>query len=149
MMKCEDAKLFMMGYLDGELQGEDKENLEKHLAQCKKCSAEFEEFKRLHNMTSTLQLSEPEDQLWQQYWAHVYNRIERGVGWIFFSIGAILLLVYGGFKAIESIIVDPTLGIVIKVGLLAVMAGTAILFVSVARERWFFWRKDRYRYVRR
>jgi hypothetical protein len=94
-------------------------------------------------------LVEPEDRLWQDYWGGVYNRIERGVGWIVFSVAAILLTIYGGFKMIEEIIKDPTIGMLLKAGLLALILGLAILFVSVARERVYFWSKDRYRNVRR
>jgi hypothetical protein len=37
----------------------------------------------------------------------------------------------------------------LKAGLLALIAGMAVLFVSVLRERLYFWKKDRYRDVRR
>jgi len=41
------------------------------------------------------------------------------------------------------------LGYLLKIALLALTAGLAILFVSVLRERLYFWSKDRYRDVRR
>ncbi len=94
-------------------------------------------------------LVEPEDRLWQTYWDNIYNRLERGAGWIVFSVAAILLIIYGGFKLIEQIVRDPTVGVLLKAGLLTLMAGLAILFVSVLRERVFFWHRDRYRNVRR
>jgi hypothetical protein len=37
----------------------------------------------------------------------------------------------------------------LKAGLLVLIAGLAILLVSVSRERLYFWQKDRYRNVRR
>ena len=94
-------------------------------------------------------LVEPEDRLWQQYWGRLYNRIERGIGWVVFSVAGILLLIYGGFMAIECLIKDPTVGILLKVALLALLTGLAILFVSVLRERIYFWSRDRYKDVRR
>jgi hypothetical protein len=36
-----------------------------------------------------------------------------------------------------------------KVGLLVLLVGLAILFVSVLRERIYFWKRDRYKDVRR
>lgn len=87
--------------------------------------------------------------MWQEYWGGIYNRIERGVGWIVFSMAAILLTIYGGFKLIEEIVQDPEIGMLLKAGLLALVLGLAILFVSVLRERVYFWSKDRYRDVRR
>ena len=96
-----------------------------------------------------MKLVEPEERIWRQYWSGVYNRIERRVGWILFSISAILLLIYGGFKAIEELIKDPTVDIILKAALLALIAGLAILFVSLLRERIYFRKRDRYKDVRR
>jgi Na+/pantothenate symporter len=87
--------------------------------------------------------------MWEHYWGGIYNRIERGIGWILFSIAAIVLVTYGGFKAIEDVVRDPTVGVVLKAGLVVLIVGLAILFVSVLRERIFFWKNDRYKDIRR
>jgi predicted anti-sigma-YlaC factor YlaD len=148
-MACEDYKDLMMGYLDEELSAEQIRQFEEHLTACKQCTAQLQEFRQLKAITDQMTLVEPEDRLWQQYWDGMYNRIERGIGWILFSVAAILLIIYGGFKAIEALITDPTVGLLLKVAMLALLVGLAILFVSVLRERIFFWSKDRYRNVRR
>ena len=103
----------------------------------------------LKQITDEVTLAKPEDEVWEQYWGGVYNRIERGVGWILFSIAAILLIIYGGFKVIEELVKDPTVDVILKAGLLVMIAGLAVLFVSVLRERLYFWKKDRYKNVRR
>jgi len=139
----------MMGYLDNELSDEQRRRFEEHLAACHECADELAEFRRLKAITDEVTLVEPEDRIWQQYWDGVYNRIERSLGWIIFSISAILLTIYGGFKLIEEIITDSTVGILLKIGLLALIVGLAILFVSVLRERVYFWQRDRYKDVRR
>ena len=148
-MACEDYKDLIMGYLDNELEDEQRRAFEEHLAKCPECKGEVEEFRRLIDVTDEVVLAEPEDRIWQQYWSSIYNRIERGVGWILFSVAAILLLVYGGFKAIEEIIKDPTVGVILKAGLLTLIAGLAVLLVSVLRERLYLGKKDRYKNVRR
>ena len=148
-MTCQDYKDLMMAYLDNELNEADKRRFEAHLASCAHCAREMEEFKRLKQMTDSVSLVEPEDRVWDQYWGNVYNRMERGIGWVIFSVAAILLLIYGGFMAIERLIVDPMVSILLKAGLLALLGGLAILFVSVLRERIYFWSKDRYKDVRR
>jgi uncharacterized membrane protein len=107
------------------------------------------EFKKLKQMTDGMAFAEPEDRIWEQYWNNVYNRLERRVGWVLFSVAAIVLLVYLGFELIETIIADPAVGVLLKAGLLALLGGLAILFVSVLRERVYFWSRDRYRDVRR
>ena len=148
-MTCHDYKDIMMGYLDNELSNEQRRQFEEHLTGCSECKAELKEFRKLKAITDEVTLVEPEDKIWQDYWGGVYNRIERSVGWIAFSVAAILLAIYGGFKLIEEIITDSTVGILLKAGLLALIAGLAILLVSVFRERLHFWQKDRYRNVRR
>ena len=148
-MTCHDYKDLMMGYLDNELSDEQRNRFEEHLAGCPECAGELKEFRKLKAITDEVTLVEPEDRIWQDYWSGVYNRIERGVGWIVFSVAVVLLVIYGGFSAIEKLVKDPNVEITLKIGLLALQAGLAILFVSVLRERLYFWKKDRYRDVRR
>ncbi len=148
-MICQDYKEMMMGYLDNELPEEQKRTFEEHLATCRQCADELKEFRKLKQITEAVTLAEPEERIWQQYWASIYNRIERTLGWILLSVAGIGLAGYGGFKAIEDIIRDPAVGVILKVALLALIAGVAILFVSVLRERLYFWGKDRYRHIRR
>ena len=148
-MTCNNYKDLMMGYLDDELSDEQRIKFKEHLTDCSDCRQELEEFKKLKAITDDVTLMEPEDKIWQQYWGNIYNRLERGIGWILFGISAILLLIYGGFKMIEEIVNDPTIGLGLKAGLIVLIAGLAILFVSVARERLHFWSKDRYKDVRR
>ena len=148
-MTCHDYKDLLMGYLDNELSNEQRNRFEEHLAGCPECAGELKEFQKLKAITDEVTLVEPEDQIWQDYWHGIYNRIERSIGWIIFSVAAILLVIYGGFKLIETIVTDATVGMLLKLGLLALIVGLAILFVSVLRERIYFWSKDRYRNVRR
>lgn len=148
-MTCDNYRDLMMGYLDNELDNEQKNRFEQHLVGCKECTDELKEFRKLKAITDEVTLVEPEDRIWQQYWGGVYNRIERGAGWIMFSIAAIILVIFGGFKAIEEIIKDPNVEMIVKIGLLALIVGMAILLVSVLRERLYFWKKDRYKDVRR
>jgi predicted anti-sigma-YlaC factor YlaD len=138
-----------MGYLDNELSNEQRNRFEEHLAGCPECAGELKEFRKLKAITDEVTLVEPEDRIWQDYWNGIYNRIERSIGWMIFSVSAILLAVYGGFKLIETIIMDAATGMLLKLGLLALIVGLAILFVSVLRERIYFWQKDRYKDVRR
>jgi len=148
-MTCQDHKDLMMAYLDDELNDEQKVAFELHLASCADCAKDLEEFRKLKRMTDCVALAEPEDRVWDQYWNHLYNRIERGTGWILFSVAAIALLIYGGFELVETIIENRTVGVLAKIGVLALVGGLAILFVSVLRERVYFWSRDRYKDVRR
>jgi len=104
----------------------------------------LKEFNKMRGVMKNMKHKEPSDEVRQRYWSKVYNRLERGLGWILTSIGAIVLLFYGGFKAVESLIKNPTLTIFLKVAILVLLAGVVILFVSVVRERIFTYKKDKY-----
>ena len=148
-MTCQKYKDLMMGYLDDELDDAQKQTLQEHLKECKDCAAELEQFRKLKQVTDSVKLAEPEDVVWEQYWSGVYNRFERGVGWVLMSVAGIALLIYGGFKAVEEMVKDPTISVILKVVILAFIAGLAVLFGSILRERLYFWKKDRYKDVRR
>ena len=148
-MTCREYKDLMMAYLDDELDDRQRKAFEAHVAACRGCAEELAQFQQLKALTDRAALAEPEDRIWQQYWGNVYNRMERGLGWMISSIAAILLFVYGSWTAIERIIRDPAVGLFLKITLLALIAGVAILFVSVLRERLFFWKRERYKDLRR
>lgn len=148
-MACQEYRNLMMAFLDGELNEPDQQRFQGHLDQCPACTREFAEFGRLKDMTDGMALAEPEDRIWEDYWGQVYNRAERSLGWILFSLAATGLLIYGGFECIENIIANGQVAMALKCILLVLIVGLAILFVSVLRERLFFWKRDRYRDVRR
>jgi len=150
MSEHERYKALLMGLLDGELAPRERKEIEEHLAECEECRAELEEFRRLNEMTGRMRFREPEDEAREAYWRGIYNRLERGIGWILVSVGAILLLAFGAFKLVEALVTDPTVSVIVKVGVGALMLGLVVLLVSLVRERVFGLKHDRYsREVRR
>lgn len=137
-------KKLLMGLLDGELSADEKTSVEMHLDGCVECRGELEEFNKMKGVMKSMKYKELPDEAWENYWSRVYNRLERGLSWIFISVGAMILLFYGGFKAVESLVKDPTVAILLKVAILVLLAGLVILFVSVIRERIFTYKKDKY-----
>lgn len=148
-MSCDKYKEMLMGYLDGELSAGESSEIEKHLNECTECSEELGQFRKLKEITDDISLNEPEDRIFEQYWSCVYNRIERRLGWILLSVSGTILVIYLGFMAIEAIVKDHTISIVLKGGLLMFYASLVILFFSVLREKLHFRKKDRYKDVRR
>ncbi len=47
---------------------------------------------------SKIALKNPPKDVWKLYWASVYNRLERRIGWILFSIGAMIILFLEAIK---------------------------------------------------
>jgi len=69
------------------------------------------------------------------------DRLERGGGWLFFIIGAFIVIAFGIFEFIRA----PDLNIIWKVGGLALILGFVILLFSVFRERRKALKTDRYK----
>lgn len=143
----QNIKELISSYIDGELDEKQKKMVENHLKECQECQKEFEEMSELEEVMGQMELKKPPRETWQVYWSSVYNRLERRIGWILLSIGAIILLFFGGYKAVEGIIQDQTTPLLLKIGILVAMAGLVILLVSILRERFFVRKRERYKEV--
>ncbi len=137
-------KRLLMALLDGELAPGERAELDRHLEECAECRRELAEFRQLKEVTDMVRFREPEDVVWDGYWRGIYNRMERGIGWILVSVGAVLLLAFGAFRLVESLLTDPTVSLLVKVGVSAVLLGVIVLLVSLVRERLFGLKHDRY-----
>ncbi|MCK4420711.1 hypothetical protein KAW48_02850 [candidate division WOR-3 bacterium] len=130
-------------WIDKKLSDKEKKELERLCSNNPELKKELRDFKKLKEVMDMLKTKEP-DREWEKYWEHLYNRIERGIGWIITSIGAILMLTFIGFQFVKDLINDPQLAFYAKIGILALVFGFVILFVSVIRERFFLSKHDRY-----
>ncbi len=130
-------------YFDGVLSEEEKKELKRITSKDKKTAEELKRMDKLKEVVDMLEPVNPERE-WEEYWSSLYNKLERGIGWIVFSVGAILTITFVGFQFIKGLIRDPKIALYAKVGLLTLILGLAILFVSVLRERLTLCRTDRY-----
>lgn len=146
-MDHEKIKKLISSYHDGELDAQNKSLVEDHVEQCAECRQEFEEMGKFEEVMGKMELKQPAKEVWNVYWSSVYNRLERRIGWIFLSIGAIILLFFGGYKMVESIVQDPSTSMLLKVGILAFLAGIVIMLVSLAREQFFVRKRERYKEI--
>lgn len=109
------------------------------------CKSEWEEFTKLNKLTGGIQMKLPEQEKWDQYWSNIFNRLERRIGWILFSIGLIILIATGGYYAIEGFLTNPDIPITEKIGLSAFFLGSAVLIISVLREKLTLRKTDKYK----
>ena len=140
----EKFQMLLMAAIDGELAAEEKTQFEQYVRKYPECHVEWQKYVKLKEITQTMQFTKPAPEVWDHYWVNIYNRLERGIGWIIFSIGCVILLTYAGFKAVEAIVADPKLELIVKIGIIAVIGGLMMLFVSVLREKIFTARTDKY-----
>jgi len=47
--------------------------------------------RKFEEMMTGMELKKPSSEVWHIYWASVYNRLERRIGWILLSIGTMIL----------------------------------------------------------
>jgi predicted anti-sigma-YlaC factor YlaD len=146
-MEHQKIKELISSYHDKELDEEKKKQIEEHLKECSECRREFEEMGKFEEVMNKMELKKPPREVWQIYWASIYNRLERRIGWILLSIGAMILIFFGGYKMVEGIIQDPSTSLLLKVGILTLMAGVVVLLFSLVREQFFVRKRERYKEV--
>jgi len=148
MMTTEEKSRFeqlLMKAIDGELNAEEKKAFEHFIDTYEDCKKEWEELSKLNTLTGGIHMKLPEPEKWEQYWGNIYNRLERRMGWILFSVGMIILLSTGGYYAILGFLSNPDIPLPEKIGLSAFFLGSAILIVSVVREKLTLRKSDKYK----
>ena len=146
-MKCDEVKILLSGLVDNELSPDEKNAVAEHLADCAECRKEYARLMKLKAVTEGMKYIDLPDRLWAGYWHGIYNRIERWAGWIFLSIGVIILLAISAWELLENFFLNPLVPILLKIGLAALLLGLIILLVSLIRERLFSRAHDRYEEV--
>ena len=146
-MDHQKIKELISSYHDKELDEEKRKQVEEHLKGCPECRKEFEEMGKFEEVMNKMELKKPPREVWQIYWASIYNRLERRIGWILLSIGAMILIFFGGYKMVEGIIQDPSTSLLLKIGILTLMAGVVVLLFSLIREQFFVRKRERYKEV--
>ncbi len=144
-----DIREMLAGYVDGELPENDRLTFERELSVDAELRAELEEFMKLKNITGVMTYADLPDEVWENYWQSLYKKTERGLGWILFSIGAIVLIFAGLFQIMNELYADPNVPLFIKISVTALILGAVILFVSFSRERIFAYKRDRYKEVKK
>ncbi len=142
-------KSLLMGYLDSELTAIEVLRMEQHLEGCSECRTELEEFRKLKEVTQNMRVVTPDARSWEEYWSHVYNRLERRIGWIFMSVGAILVTSYGVYGLVAKFLLRSDIPLVVRLGIVALVVGFCTLLISVLRERIFMARMDKYERIKR
>jgi ferric-dicitrate binding protein FerR (iron transport regulator) len=133
--------------LDGVLTPEEQAEFDELMRVNSAFRHEWESLKSIKEVTATMTFKRPPEETWDRYWAGVYARLERGIGWLLLSVGAAVLLAIAGYHAVMNMIEDQSTPLSIKLAVGAVVIGVAVLLVSVLREKWFVRKTDKYREI--
>jgi hypothetical protein len=139
----------MMRALDREISDLENVELKTLLDADERIRAEWDSLAQVKRETAGLELARPPDEMWEEYMDSVYRRVERGIGWALLSVGAVVVLSYTLWQAIDKLIGDATIPWYVKGGVMALLVGIVILAVSVFREKYFVFRDDPYRGVKK
>lgn len=138
-----------MKAVDGQLAGGEAEEFRALLRAHPELATEWRAFDEMKNLTAGMRLPEPPAEMWENYWANIYNRLERGMAWVLLSIGMIVLLSFALYAAVLEIIEAAALNLVVKAGILLSVAGFVTLTLSVVREKLAAAKQDPYKRVER
>jgi hypothetical protein len=139
----------MMAALDGEVSDVERGELDALLEGDPELREEWHRMSQVKEVTSTMAFRKPPEEVWGRYWTSVYNRMERGVGWILASIGAVVIMAYGLWKWFETLYAEAGLPWFVKAAIMLLSVGFLIVFVSVVREKLFTRRYDAYKEIER
>lgn len=151
-MNCQNWKPLLSGYVDRELTPEETERLTDHLSHCLECRSDLQELRDIEGVTAAMKdetTAPVNDVFWDRYWMSVYNRLERGIGWILLSAGASVLVAFAGWHLVTGFLLDPSAPWIVRLGVGLGLAGLSVLGVSLIRERVRTYRHDPYKEVKR
>ena len=144
-----DWNELISAYLDGELNDAEREEFERRLETGEVSRTELEEMRAMRTLTDSVRLRPFPDHEWDRYWERTYNRLERNLGWILLSLGAIVLLSVGLYELLRAWVLDGSSPWWLRAATASVALGLGFLFVSVVRERLFVRKSDPYRGIQR
>jgi hypothetical protein len=148
-LTCNELNLKIMSLVDDELSEAEKKQILEHIAICDKCSGEYESLKKLKGVTGGMKMKKLPEYYWDEYWNHIYNRMERGISWLLISIGTIIILGFALWKLLNELIADELMNPLLKGGIFIILIGVLILLVSILREKIMVRKVDKYREVER
>ncbi|MFN8211404.1 MAG: zf-HC2 domain-containing protein [Bacteroidales bacterium] len=79
-MKCEDADKLLVEYLDGQLDRETSDEIEKHIATCEKCLDEVRNLKELLSGISGSPVMKPSDNLRINFYHMLHSEMNKEAG---------------------------------------------------------------------
>lgn len=137
-------ELLVMAYVDGELDERGRAELEQRLAASPELRREVSALRELGLLARAAAPREPMDHEWRALARDPLQRGTLGLGWALFALGGLGVLGYGLWQLLRSD-VPPLL----RLCLVAVALGCALLFAAVLRGRLRTRHLDPYRKVER
>ena len=133
----------LSGFVDGELTQQERQRIKLHCEQCDECRQNLAEFRALRDRIGKARLSDVGEDKWRETMNDMTVQTSRGIGWLLFIAG--ILAVTG--IALYQFIVEPGMPTWMKLILVAIYGGLAVLLFSVLRQRLIERKTDKYKDV--
>lgn len=133
----------MMAALDGECSPEERSELEAYAGRHVEIAAEWARLQRLKEVTTTMAVRTPPEEVWDRFRVSTLHRVERTVGWLLVLFGGAVLAGMGLWLWLEEFL-DSDMPLIVKAAVISLIVGALILLASVIRERLFLHRRDPY-----
>lgn len=133
----------LSGYVDGELTQQDRQLVSLHCEQCSECRENLASLRELRERIGHSKLSELGEDKWRETMDDTTVQLTRGIGWILFIAGMVIVIGIGLFAFLFAS--DISIGM--KLLMIAIYGGLAMLLFSVLRQRLIEYKTDKYKDV--
>lgn len=134
---------WLSGFVDGELTQQQRQHVSLHCEQCAECRQNLEGLRALRERIGRAAISEVGEDKWRETMDDTTVRTTRGIGWVIFVAG---LLAIGGV-GLYAFVTEPGMPLGVKLILVAIYGGLAVLLFSVLRQRLVERKTDKYKDV--
>ena len=133
----------LSGFVDGELTQQDRQRVSLHCEQCDECRESLARLRELRERIGNARLSEIGEDRWRETMNDSSVETTRGLGWILFIAGIVIAAGIGLFTFL--FVSDVPIGV--KLLMIVIYGGLALLLVSVLRQRMIEHKTDKYKDV--
>lgn len=133
----------LSGLIDGELTQQQRQLVTLHCEQCSECRGNLANLRELHERIGNAKLSEVGEDKWRESMDDPTVQTTRSIGWILLIAG---WLIIGGI-GLFAFLFSPEVSIGMKLLMVAIYGGMAMLLFSVLRQRLIESKTDKYKDV--
>jgi predicted anti-sigma-YlaC factor YlaD len=133
----------LSGFVDGELTQQERQFVTLHCGECDECRQTLARLRALRERVGRANLSEVGEDKWRETMTDTTVRTTRGIGWLLFIAGLLAIAGVG----LYGFLVDAGIPIWMKLILVAIYGGLAVLLFSVLRQRLIERKTDKYKDV--
>ncbi len=144
MNLCDKTQELISGYIDHELNQQDRQRVRVHIESCDQCRAVYDDLLAIKQEMGNLQYPECEE---AQLDKIIKEPVANGmaiVGWIILIIGFVGFMVWQLF----TFYTEPSVPFWVKAGVFLIEAGVLLLLGSVLRQRIIALKTDKYKNVK-